>query len=117
MKRLKQILIIVNEEISNYNHHGLNSQNYINCNSLNEFILDQEDIIRMFKDVQDTIIGWKGVDIKSCEKQKSSFKLYSKTCLNWFNRNKAKIYGNHFFFPLIFIHILNVCQIIKFLSI
>lgn len=101
MKRMKQIISIVNHEISEYK--GIESENKI------IFELSQDLINRMFKDVHNNIISWKGVDLNSCEKQKNSFKEYNRTCLNWFNRNKAKIYGNHFFYPLIFIHILNVC--------
>ena len=106
MKRMKQIIDIVNNEITNYRLIGHNNNQII-------FELTQENIHRMFKDVHNNIISWKGVDLNSCEKQKSSFKEYNKTCLNWFNRNKAKIYGNHFFYPLIFIHILNVCFVKK----
>ena len=100
MKRMNQIISIVDKEITN--NDTLTD---------NKLILKQESIHRMFRDVEQNIISWKGVDLNSCEKQKSSFKEYNKTCLNWFNRNKAKIYGTNFFYPLIFIHILNVCLI------
>eukprot|EP01084_Bolivina_argentea_P179522 310205_1 len=95
MKRLSKIIEIVAHKIPS---------------SFPKFKISECNTLRMFKDVKNEIESWKGVDIMSCEKQqKSSFKLYNKTSLNWFNRNKAKIYGNYFFYPLIFIHILKFC--------
>ena len=99
---------------------------------LKDFDINPQDIKRMFNDVDNAIIGWQGVDITSCKKAKTNFKAYKTTATNWFvlysllifiillfyiqyiinddrfNRNKAKIYGNYFFSPLIFKYILNV---------
>ena len=54
------------------------------------------------------ISSWRGVEHESCKKNKQSYKQYHKTAVNWFNRNKAKIFGTSLFYPLIFGHILNV---------
>ena len=79
---------------------------------LKDFGPNRNDIKRMFNDVDNAINSWQGVDITSCKKAKTSFKSYKTTATNWFNRNKAKIYGNYFFSPLIFKYILNVCCIV-----
>ena len=50
---------------------------------------------------------------ESCKQSKQSYKEYYKTAENWFNRNKAKIFGTHLFYPVIFKHILKVCTKIK----
>ena len=63
---------------------------------------------QMFKHVNDEIICWKGVESKFVTKPKKSFKEYKVTARNWFNRNKAKIFGNHVFYPYIFLHLLQV---------
>lgn len=120
-KRLSHIV----DEVNNY--HKL----------LGDFDISHAAIKRMFNDVDNAINSWQGVDMNSCKKSKTSFKAYKTTYViftqhqyiyficritknnhiynhiysatNWFNRNKAKIYGNYFFCPLIFKHILNVC--------
>ena len=95
IKRLNQIINIVSDET-------------INCIN---FELTDKQISQFFNDVGNAIFNWKGVDLTFCSKQKRTFEEYNKTSMNWFNRNKAKIYGNYFFYPLIFHHILNVCYI------
>ena len=78
---------------------------------LQELNISQEEIKRMLKDINCAIQSWKGVDLDSCKKKKTTFKQYMRTSTNWYNRNKAKFYGNYFFYPLIFKHLLNVCYI------
>ena len=72
------------------------------------FALSECEMVNFFDDVKSAILSWKGVDLSFCASHKTDFEEYSKTSMNWFNRNKAKIYGNHFFYPLIFVHVLNV---------
>lgn len=103
IKRLNQILNIIKEELTNYD-------------SL-DFKLSDKQIKQYFIDVRNAILSWKGVDMTFCAKKKRTFEEYNKTSMNWFNRNKAKVYGNSFFYPLIFIHILNVCFILLRISI
>eukprot|EP01084_Bolivina_argentea_P174660 302538_1 len=99
LKRLRQIISIVNEETSKCSSSPLMS-----------FTLSEKTTQQMLIDVKNGILCWKGVDVSFCLKQKSTFDEYNKTSMNWFNRNKAKLYGNHFFYPLVFIHILNFCN-------
>ena len=63
---------------------------------------------RMWKGIASDIECWKGVEITSCTTQKTSYKLYAITSRNWWNRNKAKVYGNHFFYAVLFVHIKQV---------
>ena len=72
---------------------------------------EEESLKRILLDISNEVNSWKGVETKLCKKKKTTFKQYKRTSTNWFNRNKAKIFGNHFFFPLIFKHVLNVCCI------
>eukprot|EP01083_Nonionella_stella_P032947 90188_1 len=97
MKRLSKIMDKANEYDPLFKH----------------FEIKKDDIRRMFSDVDNAINSWRGVDITSCKKQKNSFKAYKVTATNWFNRNKAKIYGNYFFCPLIFKHLLGHCRDLK----
>eukprot|EP01084_Bolivina_argentea_P261171 441246_1 len=78
IKRLNQITDIVIQQVSTYM----------------DFKLTQHITKQMFTDVQNSILSWKGVDLTFCSKQKTTFNEYNKTSMNWFNRNKAKIYGN-----------------------
>ena len=93
MARYHQIQSIVREQSS----------------QLSSFIVNKNDIHQMLKDIAFSISSWKGVDLKLCQKEKQSFKQYKRTATNWYNRNKPKIFGTFFFYPLIFHHILNVC--------
>lgn len=79
---------------------------------LSSFTVKKENIHQMLKDIAFSISSWKGVDLKLCQKEKQSFKQYKRTATNWYNRNKPKIFGTYFFYPLIFHHILNVCFIL-----
>ncbi len=81
--------------------------------ALKYFNVNPEEIKRMSLDIESAIITWKGVDLTLCQKKKETFKQYKRTCTNWYNRNKPKIFGNHFFYPLIFNHILKVCSILN----
>lgn len=72
---------------------------------------EQNTMKRIISDIENEIDSWKGVKLSLCKVKKTTFKQYKRTSTNWFNRNKAKIFGNHFFFPLIFKYILNVCFI------
>lgn len=76
---------------------------------LADFKIKQTDIIKMIDGSCNDILFWNGVEIESCKQQKTSYKSYKITATNWFNRNKAKIFGNHFFFPMIWKYLLNVC--------
>lgn len=95
VKRLEQITEIVSMQLR---EKGVTA----------EFALSECEMVRFFDDVKTAILSWKGVDLSFCASHKTEFEEYSKTAMNWFNRNKAKIYGNHFFYPLIFVHVLNV---------
>ncbi len=98
MKRLTKIVSVV----TNYSQLMTN------------FEIPKSEIRRMFTDVDNAINSWRGVDITPCKKRKKSFKEYKVTATNWFNRNKAKIYGNYFFCPLVFKYILNVKYLVFF---
>eukprot|EP01083_Nonionella_stella_P070834 189745_1 len=53
----------------------------------------------------------RGVEIDLTKnKEKKNFVSYQSTARNWFNRNKAKIYGNHLYYDNIFNHILKNCS-------
>lgn len=80
----------------------------VNHPKLSEFKIDEKDIIKMICGCCNDIISWNGVEIESCKQQKTSYKSYKITATNWFNRNKAKIFGNHFFYPMIWKYLLNV---------
>ena len=54
----------------------------------------------MIKNVNNEIMAWKGIENKYVTKPKKSFNEYKITARNWFNRNKAKMYGNHVFYPM-----------------
>ena len=53
----------------------------------------------MWNGIANDIDSWKGVEITACTKQKTNYKSYAITSRNWWNRNKAKVYGNHSFIP------------------
>lgn len=99
IKRLNEIINIVNTTIP------INSQ---------QFKIKQKQIKSMFKQCNQQIFGWKGIDLNFIKTEKKSYKEYKRASTNWFNRNKPKIYGNFFFYPLIFIHILQVWSIFHF---
>eukprot|EP00485_Elphidium_margaritaceum_P017821 CAMPEP_0202726818 /NCGR_PEP_ID=MMETSP1385-20130828/184806_1 /ASSEMBLY_ACC=CAM_ASM_000861 /TAXON_ID=933848 /ORGANISM="Elphidium margaritaceum" /LENGTH=468 /DNA_ID=CAMNT_0049393047 /DNA_START=47 /DNA_END=1453 /DNA_ORIENTATION=- len=71
------------------------------------FALSESDMVAMIDGCCRDISAWNGVDIESCKQQKTLYKQYRTTATNWFNRNKAKIFGNNFFFPMIWNHLLN----------
>ena len=54
---------------------------------------------------------WSGVDIKACKNAVQNWGQYWDRADNWFNRNKAKIYGNHLFYPIVFRKIYQVNNI------
>eukprot|EP01084_Bolivina_argentea_P288715 495589_1 len=92
LARLKKINTIINK-------HG----------QINGFSLSLNGTNRIFNDIKNAILSWRGVEHESCKKIKKSFKEYRKTGFNWFNRNKSKIFGTFLFFPLIFGHIFQFC--------
>lgn len=94
--RVKKIEFIVNKIIYSYSLKSV------------EFKLNNIDKNKMLKCIQNEVDQWKGVEIDSCKIQKKTFKDYQTTARNWFNRNKAKFYGNFFFYPLIFHYVLKV---------
>ena len=75
---------------------------------LSDFKLTPNEISRMLSDIANSILSWKGVDMRLCHKEKQSFRQYKRTSTNWYNRNKPKFFGTYFFYPLIFHHILKV---------
>lgn len=94
--RINRIIDIVQQEL-------LSSMTY------KLFVINKEDESKMINDVNKFVSNWTGVRLNCCENKKNSYKEYHETSTNWFNRNKSKIYGNSFFYPVIFKHILNVC--------
>ena len=56
----------------------------------------------------------KHTEHESCKQNKKTYKEYHKTAINWFNRNKAKIFGTNLFHVLIFGHIFKVCYLCSF---
>ena len=73
------------------------------------FYISDDDKKEMMKQIEDKIDSWRGVEIEVCRnKEKKNFEAYQATARNWFNRNKAKIYGNHLFYEIIYNHILKV---------
>jgi len=102
-KRLIQCCDTVNARVSS-------------CGIDDKFVLTVDDVKRFADGVKYEILSWNGVDMGTCTKEKRTFTEYHKTAQNWFNRNKAKIYGNHVFYPLVFGHILNFCNDTKFPS-
>ena len=62
----------------------------------NEFKISNKSKKQMIKQVENEILSWQGINFNFCKNQKRSYKEYEKTSINWFNRNKAKIYGNYF---------------------
>merc|ERR1719242_2699322 len=97
LKRLEQIRQIIAMELK--------------CKGLqSSFTLSDGEVRGFFEGVQSSIMPWKGVDLSFCASSKTDFVEYSKTAMNWFNRNKAKVYGNHFFYPLLFVQVLNFCN-------
>lgn len=80
-------------------------QNVLPQSKYKLFIINDENIDRLFKNIKQQITNWNGI---TNENEKHSFREYYQTSINWFNRNKAKFYGNELFYPLIFVHILNV---------
>eukprot|EP01083_Nonionella_stella_P128783 390306_1 len=74
------------------------------------FCISNEDKIQIIKEIENKIETWRGVEIEVCKnKRKKNFQSYQATARNWFNRNKAKIYGNYLFFPIIYNNILKYC--------
>eukprot|EP01084_Bolivina_argentea_P313829 543517_1 len=63
---------------------------------------EQKEIVQH---VRSEIATWNGIQIGTCKTEKSHYDDYSKTARNWFNRNKARIYGNHLFYAIIFVKI------------
>merc|ERR1719242_2389943 len=97
LKRLEQIRQIIAFELK--------------CKGIQTaFVLPESAVNEFFGGVQSSIMSWKGVDLSFCASTKTDFVEYSNTAMNWFNRNKAKVYGNHFFYPLLFVQVLNFCN-------
>eukprot|EP01083_Nonionella_stella_P305881 1068804_1 len=63
---------------------------------------EQKEIVQR---VHSEIATWNGIQIGTCKTEKGQYSEYSNTARNWFNRNKAKIYGNHLFYTIIFVKI------------
>lgn len=73
------------------------------------FCINDDDKMEIMSEIEDKINSWRGVEIEVCRnKEKKNFVEYQATARNWFNRNKAKIYGNHLFYDMIFNHTLKV---------
>eukprot|EP01084_Bolivina_argentea_P059760 109177_1 len=89
-KRLQDIIHIVNIKLDP--HHT-------------KLRIDDAERSKMWTGIANDIDSWKGVEITACTKQKTNYKSYAITSRNWWNRNKAKVYGNHFFYPIIFVYI------------
>ena len=92
--------------------------------SFETFIIEKSEMKQIFKNVKDCILSCKGqqsetdfiLDSKNNSKQEiSPIKSCTKIMDNWFKKYKAKIYGNCCLYPIIFIHILNVCWLICYL--
>ena len=97
--RMEKIVKIVNNIIDSQ----LKDETHLN------FIISDDDKKEMMRQIEDKIDSWRGVEIEVCKnKEKKNFEAYQATARNWFNRNKAKIYGNHLFYELIYNHILKV---------
>eukprot|EP01084_Bolivina_argentea_P154011 268493_1 len=80
---------------------------------LKDFTISNAEITKIITGCCHAISSWNGVDIDACKQQKTSYKQYRITAINWFNRNKAKIFANYLFFPIIFNHLLNFIHDIK----
>lgn len=85
--------------------------------SFETFIVDKSDMKQIFKNVKHCILSYKEKSLESdhnlncansLKHQITSNKHLEKT-ESWFKKYKAKIYGNCCLYPVIFIHILNVC--------
>ncbi len=48
------------------------------------------------------------IEITACTKPKANYKSFTITSRDQWNENKAKIYGSHFFYPIIFVYIKQV---------
>ena len=74
------------------------------------FQIESEQITlrRILLDIENEIDSWPGVELRLCKVKKTTFKQYKRTSTNWFNRNKAKIFGTNLFHILIFGHIYKV---------
>lgn len=96
-ERVDKIVDIVNESCLKYNPSSLFSIAYANS-------------IEILGMINDKIVNWPGVSIKACKKKGKSKKEYISTANNWFNRNKAKIYGNYFYSRVIFGFALQYCR-------
>ena len=97
-QRMRQMVAIVNTTIPN-----------------NTFSISATDAAEIMQAIDNQIDAWRGVEIGVCKnKEKKDFCAYQATARNWFNRNKAKIYGNHLFYTLIFRHILKHCATLNY---
>eukprot|EP01084_Bolivina_argentea_P218678 371050_1 len=74
------------------------------------FVFSESEKHIMLNNIENEINKWKGVDIDSCKSQHKTYKQYAVISKNWFNQNKARIYGDHFFAPLIFDYIFKYCM-------
>ena len=73
-----------------------------------ELNITEKDKNYIINKVHHEIGCWNGIEIGTCKTEKYQYVDYSNTARNWFNRNKAKIYGNHLFYPIIFVFIYQV---------
>eukprot|EP01083_Nonionella_stella_P000722 2055_1 len=99
-QRLTKIEELVNTIIS---EHRSRDEKY--------FSITDDVKLKIMTDINAKIDSWRGVEIDLTKnKEKKNFVSYQSTARNWFNRNKAKIYGNHLFYEIIFNHILKFCS-------
>mmetsp|Transcript_53953 Transcript_53953/g.89382 ORF Transcript_53953/g.89382 Transcript_53953/m.89382 type:complete len:578 (+) Transcript_53953:25-1758(+) len=92
-KRIEKVVTIVNDTLA--------AQSFSVRDDVKEVMIRQ---------IETNIDAWNGVDISVCKnKQKKTFREYQGTARNWFNRNKAKIYGHHLFYDVIYTHVLKCC--------
>ena len=103
-QRMSKITRIVNEVVS-----ACCSEDGLSPSRVALFAVSEVDLSSLTERIDAQIDSWRGVEIEVCKnREKKSFGAYQATARNWFNRNKAKIYGNHLFYDLIFRHILKV---------
>ncbi len=96
MTRAERIESIVNYVISS---HSLKETLYA---------LSDSEKNKMLCCVKNEINEWKGVGIGLCKSPPKTYKEYANKGKNWLNQNKSRIYGDHFFVPVIFEYILKV---------
>ncbi len=96
MTRAERIESIVNHMILS---HSMKHKSYA---------ITVSEKVKMFCNIENEINEWKGIDIELCKSPPKIYKEYANKGKNWFNQNKSRIYGDHFFAPVIFKYILKV---------